>query len=305
MKKTNIILVGTAALLTFASGANAQLETYFNLQDYGNVSAGQTIIDQTENTSATLNNDASTSMTSSGLIISAPSFAGNAASTGLTFASGSLSSFTGSFSIEDWVTPAGGTGVVLFGGNSGPINGWYGDGYTGVSSLTGFNWGSLVSGGGSGNPLNQGYDQWGNTVAGYSLAPGQTYDLMLTYNASTYTFNQYINGSWIGSLQEAFSSTSLAGVQVFAIGGAVNEPWAAGSPIWYADSDDTAPSTTEDFLLYSNELSASQVAAEDALGAGASLNAVEAAAVPEPSTCAMFIGGLGLVFRAARRRLQV
>ena len=197
-RKADITLSASAFLLAFGAVANAQvLQTHFNFGSYGVVHGGSTIVDQTGNTTATLNNDANTFLTSNGLTITAgPS--GNSINTGLMFASGLLNSFTGSFTNQDWVTPASGSGVVLFGG-------------------------SLV-GGGTGNPLNQPYNRYGNTVSGFTLTAGTLYDLVLTYDASTYTFFQYINGSLIGSLQEAFSSTSLAGVQTFAVGGAVNEP---------------------------------------------------------------------------------
>lgn len=296
MKQKNPSFLVTIALMaTIATAAQAQtLQTYFNLQNYGNVAANGQITDSTGNTTATLNNDPNTSLSSGGLTISAGP-AGNSTSTGLTFGSGSLNGFTGDFSIQDWVTPASGGGVVLFGGNSGSANTYIGDGYTGVSTLIGFSWGSLVGGGGTGNPLSQPYNRYGNTVEGYTLTAGQAYDLVLTYNASTYTFNQYVNGSLIGSLQEAFSSTSLAGVQTFAIGGAVNEPWAP----W---GDSSAAETTKDFLLYNGALTSSQVSALDSAGAGASISTINGIiAVPEPSTLALF--GLGLL-AVARRRMS-
>jgi hypothetical protein len=293
MRNTNLVLTTMTALLG-ATAVHAQtVETYFNLQTFGTVAAGGTVTDQTGNTTATLNADPNTSLTSSGLTITAgPS--GNAASTGLTFAPGALSGFTGDFTIQDWVTPSSTSGVALFGGNSGPENTYIGDGYTGVSTLIGFNWGSLVGGGGTGNPLGQPYNRFGNTVAGYSLTPGTLYDLVLTYSAATYTFTQYINGVETGSLQEAFSSTSLAGVETFAIGGAVNEPWVS-----FGDS--SAAETTSGFLLYSGALSSSQVAAVDSLGDGASLPDITAA-VPEPSTWAMLLGGAGLLLLGIRPR---
>lgn len=284
-----VVICASAGILQAQS-----VQTYFNLQGYGTVSAGQSIVDATGNTTATLNTDPNTSLAGGGLAIA--SAYGNSASTGLTLASGSLSSFTGDFSIQDWVTIANpNNGVVLWGANNGPANTYIGDGYTGVSTLIGFTWGSLAGGGGTGNPLGQPYNRYGNTIASLSLTPGLTYDMVLTYNASTYTFDQYINGSFVGSLQEAFSSTSLAGCQDFTIGGCPNEPW---SP-W---GDASADETTKDFLLYNGALTANQVSQLDAAGAGASLGTVNSiVAVPEPGTMALaLVGGLGLLFRRRR-----
>jgi hypothetical protein len=292
--KTAIV---AGALIALGASANAQsLQTYFDFSTYGTVAASSTIVDQTGNTHATLNNDSITTLTSSGLTSAG---GGNSGNNGLTFASGSLSGFTGSFTIQDWVTRNSTTGVTLFGGNGwnqgantglpGPQNTYIGDGYTGISALLGFTWGSLVGGGGTGNPLGQTYNRYGNTVSGYSMNVGQLYDLVLTYDASTYTFNQYINGALVGSLQEAFSSTSLAGVEVFGIGGAPGQPW----------SDPSAAATTSDFLLYNGELTASQVAALDSAGAGASIGTINGivAPVPEPTSMALMVlsGGFGLL----------
>ncbi|MGA2441011.1 MAG: PEP-CTERM sorting domain-containing protein, partial [Tepidisphaeraceae bacterium] len=136
--------------------------------------------------------------------------------------------------------------------------------------------------------------RWGWNIGGVSLAAGQSYDMMLTYNASTYTFNQYINGVQTSSLQEAFSSTSLAGTQLFGIGGCPNEPWAP----W---GDASADETTSDFLLYNGALTASQVAAVDAAGASASLATISADVIPEPvSLGLMGLGGLILLRRRVR-----
>jgi hypothetical protein len=281
--KTAII---TGALVALGASAHAQsLQTYFNLQSYGTVANGNSIVDALGNTTATVNSDPNTSLTASGLNIKSAS--GNSASTGVTLAAGALNAFTGSFSVQDWVTIANpNNGVVLWGANNGAANTYIGDGYTGVSTLIGFSWGSLAGGGGAGNPLGQPYNRYGNEVAGLSLTSGQTYDSVLTYNASTYTFSQYLNGSLVGTLQEAFSSTSLAGAQDLAIGGCPNEPWS----VW---GDASADETTKDFLLYNAELSASQVAALDATGAGASVAAIDSiTAVPEPSSVAMACVGL-------------
>jgi len=295
LRKTEIILVAAVTLLALSPAAKAQsLGIYYNLQSYGTVANGNSIVDALGNTTATVNNDANTSLTSSGL--TTVSASGNSASTGVTLASGSISGFTGSFSIQDWVTIGNpNNGVVLWGANNGPANTFIGDGYTGVSTLIGFSWGSLAGGGGTGNPLGQPYNRYGNNIGGVSLTAGQTYDMVLTYDASTYTFNQYINGTWTSSLQEAFSSTSLAGTQIFGIGGCPDEPW---SP-W---GDATADATTKDFLLYNGVLAAGQVSALDAAGAGASLGTINAV-VPEPGSFALMAlaGVTGLFFRRSIR----
>jgi hypothetical protein len=77
-------------------------------------SGGASIVDQTGNTHATLNNDANTFLTSSGLTITG----GNFKVAGLNLAAGSLSGFTGSFSIQDWVTVQSGGGAVLYAANN-------------------------------------------------------------------------------------------------------------------------------------------------------------------------------------------
>jgi hypothetical protein len=297
-RQTRLVLAAGATLLGFGLAAQAQsLGIYYNLQSYGTVANGNSIVDALGSTTATVNNDPNTSLTGSGLTIHSAS--GNSASTGVTLASGALNGFTGSFSIQDWVTLANpNNGVVLWGANNGPANTYIGDGYTGVSTLIGFSWGSLAGGGGAGNPLGQPYNRYGNGIGGVSLTAGQTYDMVLTYNASTYTFNQYINGTWTSSLQEAFSSTSLAGTQILGIGGCPGEPW---SP-W---GDASADATTEDFLVYNGELNGSQVSALDGAGAGASIGTIDAIVVPEPGTIAMSaLGGIGLLFLRRRHARQ-
>lgn len=281
-----VIIAGLLAAL--GASAKAQtLQTYFNFQSYGTVASGNSVVDELGNTTATVNGP-NTSLTGSGLAVQ--SAYGNSASTGVSLAAGSLNSFTGDFSIQDWVTIANpNNGVVLWGANNGAANTYIGDGYTGVSTLIGFTWGSLAGGGGNGNPLGQSYNRYGNTIAGLTLTAGQSYDMVLTYNASTYTFNQYLNGAWVGSLQEAFSSTSLAGCQDFVIGGCPNEPW---SPWGDASTDETS----EDFLLYDSALTPSQVSTLDADGAGASTAVIDTAVVPEPST--VFMTGMGLLSMA-------
>jgi len=71
MKKITISLLA-AVVLAFALVAGAQsLQTYFNFTTYGTQSGGAVLADLTGNTTATLNTEAHTTLTSSGLTISA------------------------------------------------------------------------------------------------------------------------------------------------------------------------------------------------------------------------------------------
>jgi len=291
-QNSSLVLAAIAAIFAFNTAANAQsLQTYFNFTTYGTVAANSTIVDATGNTHATLNNDSITTLTGAGLTLTSAG-GGNSRNNGLVFASGSLAGFTSSFTIQDWVTTTGSGGSVLFGGNTANGgNNYCGDGFTGVSTLIGFTWGGLTSGGGAGNATSTGYSQWGQTGGlGYSLVNGSLSDIVLSYDASTYTFSEYVNGVLKGTQVNDFSINSLASVANFAIAGCPQEPW----------NDGSAGATTSDFLLYNGALSQSQVTALDSLGAGASPSSI-VAVVPEPGSMAlMALGGTG--FLLWRRR---
>lgn len=243
--------------------AATTLEQYFNLQTYGTVSGGQTIIDSLGNAQATLNNDANTSLTSNGLTISG----GNSRNTGLNLAAGSLSGFTGSFTIQTWVTVQSGGGVVLYGANNGPANGFIANGFDGYAALYGFKWGSCLSGGGAGNATGTAYNRYGQTAGlGYTLTAATLYDIVLTYDAGTHIFRQYVNGMLTGSQTNDFSQNSLAQAQNFTIGGGT------ATQTW---GDYSALSTTKSFLLYRGALNAAQVTNIHNLGVGASVSAIQ------------------------------
>jgi hypothetical protein len=71
MKKIIISLLA-AVVLAFAPAAVAQsLQTYFNFTTYGTQGGGAALADLTGNTTVTLNTEAHTTLTSSGLTISA------------------------------------------------------------------------------------------------------------------------------------------------------------------------------------------------------------------------------------------
>ncbi len=67
--------------------------------------------------------------------------------------------------------------------------------------------------------------------------------------------------------------------------------------------DPALTGSTYDFRIYSNALSADQVASVYALGSDASNAAITAAVVPEPSTIVLLVAGIfGLLFRRLRKK---
>ncbi|HEX9047018.1 MAG TPA: hypothetical protein VF988_08315, partial [Verrucomicrobiae bacterium] len=175
--------------------------------------------------------------------------------------------FTGSFSIEDWVTVQSGGGTLLYGANNAPANGYIANGRDGYASVYGFKWGSCLSGGGTGNATGTTYNRYGQTAGlAYSMTAGTLYDLVLTYDMSTHIFRQYVNGVLTGSQTNDFSLNSLAQAQNLTIGGGTaTETW----------GDNSALSTTKSFRLYRGTLSSNQVASIYALGATASVASIQ------------------------------
>jgi hypothetical protein len=121
-------------------------------------------------------------------------------------------------------------------------------------------------------------------------------DVVLTYASSMQTLTEYVDGSSVAS-GNVSGFTSLAAVSNFAIGGVANNPF--GDP---ADQE-----TASSFLFYTGTLSGTQVAALDTAGATPSLAQISAdgitvAAVPEPSTYALMIGGVVLLLVLRKRQ---
>ncbi|HEU5070962.1 MAG TPA: LamG-like jellyroll fold domain-containing protein [Verrucomicrobiae bacterium] len=259
---SGLLLIAALFIGNVCPGAVALVD-YFDLQSYGTVAGGQTITDALGNAQATLNPDANTSLTSSGLTISG----GNSRTTGLNLAAGALNGFTGSFTIQTWVTVQGGGGVVLYAANNGPANGYIATGYDGYAAVYGFKWGSCLSGGGAGNATGIAYNRYGQTAGlAYSMTAGTLYDIVLTYDAGTHIFRQYVNGALTGSQTNDFSQNSLAQAQNFTVGGGT------ATQTW---GDNSALSTTKSFLLYRGALSASEVTNIHNLGVGASVAAIQ------------------------------
>ena len=277
MKKTTIRLF-VVMLLAIAPAAVAQsLQTYFNFTTYGTQSGGAALADLTGNTTATLNTEAHTILTSSGLTISS---GGSSLSTGVTIDSAAMSGFTGAFSIQQWVTLAAvNNNQVLFGANNGDVNTYVGDGAT-ISTVIGAIRSQAFSAyvGGS----TPSYVRGGYGVADATGTPSTAtlYDVVLTFDGTS--FREYVNGTLkgtlnmptFGSLAQACSADSWTGKSGFAIGGGMNDPF----------TDTTLPATTRDFLLYNGALSQSQITSIHNLGAGASLSAITNALAPSANT---------------------
>ena len=305
MKKLTIkhavrIAAVLSAMASTTSAVDAQiLVNYFDFTNQGTVSAGGSVTDTMGNATATLNNNASTSLTSSGLTIAS---GGAAQSTGVNLTSSSTSELTGSFTIQDWVTLSALTAnTVLYGANNGNVNGFVGNGVQ-VGTLVG----AIRGGGPTISGFVSGGGQFGIGLADSAPAAsvGTLYDVVLSYNASTTTFTEYLNGTQVATLDDpSFGSLALAtsaspqttGQSGFTIGGATNEPF---------NGDTSAAETTSDFLIYNGALTSSEVSALNVSGAGASVSAIDAdiGAVPEPSTWALILVGLGGMFFIQRSR---
>ena len=284
MKKI-IISLFTAVVLAFAPAAVGQsLQTYFNFTTYGTQSGGAALADLTGHTTATLNTEAHTTLTVSGLTISS---GGSSLSTGATIGSAAMSGFTGAFSIQQWTTLAAvNNNQVLFGANNGDVNTYVGDGST-VSTLIGAIRGGAISayvGGSTPSYLQGGY---GVADSSGTASTATLYDVVLTYDGTS--FREYVNGTLkgtlnmptFGSLAQACSADSYTGKSGFAIGGGMNDPF----------TDTTLPEITSDFLLYNGALSQAQIIQIHNLGAGASLSAITNVFAPPTNSEAWSGGG--------------
>jgi hypothetical protein len=279
-----------ALLLGSFSTAHAQVLTdYFDFTKDGSVAAGGTVSAQYGTMTGTVQSTGTT-ISSSGLTVTG----GAGGSTGVTLAVGSLAPFTGDFSLQMYYTNS---ATVLNGGIFGGVS--VGAGSNSISGdtalFTSYNGSDAI------RPVTSDGSQYGATnatpAAGTAGATGTLEDVVLTYTASTLT--EYVNGVAVAS-GSASGFNGLAAVTNFAIGGVANNPF--GDP---ADQE-----TATSFLFYTGALSSTEVAALDADGATPTLAQISAAgitvaSVPEPSTYALILGGMGLlVFLRKRQSLQ-
>jgi hypothetical protein len=276
-----------ALLLGSFSSAHAQtLSDYFNFTQDGTVASGGTVSAQYGTMTGTVQSTGTT-ISSSGLTVTG----GAGGSTGVTLAVGSLAPFTGDFSLQMYYTNS---ATVLNGGIFGGVS--VGAGSNSISGdtalFTSYNGSDAI------RPVTSDGSQYGATnatpAAGTAGATGTLEDVVLTYTASTLT--EYVNGVAVAS-GSASGFNGLAAVTNFAIGGVANNPF--GDP---ADQE-----TATSFLFYTGALSSTEVAALDADGATPTLAQISAAgitvaSVPEPSTYALILGGMGLLVLLRKRQ---
>jgi hypothetical protein len=283
-------LVGAFVLLSMdLANAQQSLSAYWDFTKYGTVSAGNTVVSNVFGSiSGTLNSTA-TSLTSSGLAITGDS---SAASTGIRLANGSLSSFTGDFSIQMWYTMnVLGDNRMLFGGTTSASvdNTLVGDN----GLFVGYSVGSTRFV----RPVETNGTQYGTTLnspSGTGNTTGVLYDLVLTYVASSDLFTLYLNGVQVAQGANTNFAT-LDAVTNFSIGGVANP----------AFGDNAARQTTTSFLMYQGALTAKQISDLHALGAAATLAQIGTVVdIPEPSLMGIGIGvGLiGLIIQRVKKR---
>jgi hypothetical protein len=281
------------ALTANAAIAQVSLVNYFDFTQYGSVAGGSTLTSNAYGTTQGTLSSTGTTLTSSGLAISSGQLAKN---TGVTLSAGSLSSFTGDFSIQTWFTnPATVlTNTMLFGGTNtvsqdSSING-------DRALFVGFNKVSnavtdlrpIVS-----NNTNAGQDMAAATD-GRGRTASTSYDLTLTYVSSSKLLSFYIDGTLSGSATLNTGFTTLAAVTNWAIGGVANPAFA----------DNSVAATFSNFLMYDGALSSTQISNIHTFGSDVTVNELVSAgvtAIPEPSTYAA-LAGLGALGLAAYRR---
>lgn len=277
-----------AVALAASADAATVLENYFNFTSYGTVAGGGTVT-AVGNTGATATvKSTATSLTSSGLAITAGS---SASTTGVNVAGADLSGFTGDFSLQIWFTSpstiAGNT--ALFGGTtSATIDG----------SMVGDQ--ALFVAYSNTNPRflrqimsnNSTFGIAGAPPSGTAATTGTLYDYTLVYTASTNTVQAYLDGVAVGAgLSTAFFQGLDSLTNGLAIGGVQNP----------AFGDNAAAVNITSFLMYNGALTSDEIGSIHGFGSTPTLDQLSTiVSVPEPS--AVLLGGLGLLGLLRRRR---
>ena len=257
------------------AAANAQLAHRYSLNGNGNDSVGTA--------NGTLNNPGGTASFSSTALTTTNANATDFLSLPASVGTG----ITGDFSIEDWLTQNGSETAYtsIFSLSTSQSNfillnpNRNGGGTTADFEQPG------ITNGGAGTEVNI-------TTSQANFQPfGTERQVVLTYVSSTGIASVYNNGTLIGSgnVGAGFSFQTATNGAYDGIGG--------GDA--YADPDFNG--ATDDFRIYSQALTPSQITALDSAGPNAT-NAQIAAVVPEPSGLALLTAAATLCVRRVRRQ---
>jgi hypothetical protein len=296
-----LTLLGISTLGATARAATLQtytLQTYFDFTTYGTVAGGNTITSSAygfSSTDATVKNDPSTTLTGSGLAITAGT---NAGSTGVSMAGSTLAGYTGDFSLQIWYTsPATlANNTMLYGGTTTASQD--GDLSGDQALFTGY--GSPAATVGV-RPISSNGAKYGSAMAtgGAGAAASTLYDLVVTFDSTSKVFTAYLDGTSVGTMTVANGFNGLSALtNGFAIGGVQNP----------AFGDAAAAVNITSFMMYTGALDSSTVSSLHGLGAnpnGDQFQSVGISAVPEPHVVALVTAGLFGMLIFFRRRSQM
>ena len=269
MKKTNKIMAVIGGVAVFA-GASASAQTLIDQWNF-NETSGTTAAN-------TVGGGASASLMGGATFNGSGGVALNGTTgTGISLGSGLLNGLT-SVTFEGWFSYTGAANNPLFSFNNNNI--WSG-------TYLRFN-----LNGHSGNDYIEPISGWGGHVLnGTPLANNTLNHIAVIYDPSASYEAIYVNGSLATSYSGAPADVPALSNYAGFNGSIGLSPWISANG--YTPDDPYLNGTIDQFSIYNGALSGSQIAADFAAGP---------APVPEPGTCAMLAGGIGMLLAGFRLR---